>query len=394
MGNVIQETDGQGNLLASYIYANGQRICRVTPDGEVVYYHNDVLGSPVLLMNQDGEVVHLYHFGPFGNIEAAKGTSGNKYRFTGKEQDETGMYYFGARYYEPLVGRFITSDPVTGIAPRSLNPYYYCYANPTTYVDPTGQWVWVVPLALGLYGAYMGYRARGWGGALIGFNMGAIGGGILVIGAEWAPIAGGNIWATLGNAAIGTMFIDVSTQLLTSNEVNWEQAWAAGLSGAVSALAGHYIKKGFYRWIYDPAKLERLFGGFDKAIRAFYTLLAVTGATVLLSTGYGLYRYYIKGEKFGNPWHKITNIFNLDEWVTGKEGGGGGMIGWLDIKHVLLGALYGGIFKAAGINRNVAIVATMISAFLIFESVGEASVPWEYGDFFSDFYGVIGAYGP
>jgi RHS repeat-associated protein len=167
MGNILQETDEDGNILATYIYANGQRIAKVR-GFEIIYYHNDVLGSPVLLMDNSGEVVHLYHFGPFGNIEAAKGTSGNKYRFTGKEQDETGMYYFGARYYDPMVGRFITPDPVMGISPQLLNPYPYCQNNPILYVDPTGEWVWLVAfMAIGALAgggvAYaMGYRPNDW----------------------------------------------------------------------------------------------------------------------------------------------------------------------------------------------------------------------------------------
>jgi hypothetical protein len=297
-----------------------------------------------------------------------------------------------------VIGRWLTPDPITGIAPRSLNPYYYCYANPTTYVDPTGQWVWVIPLALGLYGAYMGYRARGWGGALIGFNMGAIAGGILVIGAEWAPIAGGGIGPTIGNAIIGTMFIDVSTQLLISNEVNWEQALAAGLSGGASALVTYFIKpyieRIIYRYFYYPRikyivdrkKLIDIVSKCDKAPK-LYTLLIAGGTIIALSVGWRVYE-----ENWGNPWQKIMNIFNLDEWVTGKEGGGGGMIGWLDLKHVLLGTSLGGAFRATGISRNVAIAYTVVGLFLLFESVGETSIPWEYGDFYSDIYGVMGAY--
>jgi len=139
-GNVIQELDGKGNIRASYIYANGMRIAKIKADGSVVYYHSDVLGSPVLLMNEAGSVVKLYHFGPFGNLEAQWGTEPNHYLFTGKERDENGLYYFYARYYNPRIGRFITPDSFTGYLelPRSQHPYAYCYNNPVNYIDPWG----------------------------------------------------------------------------------------------------------------------------------------------------------------------------------------------------------------------------------------------------------------
>jgi len=47
-----------------------------------------------------------YRFDPFGNLEAQWGTEPNHYLFTGKEKDENGLYYFGARYYNPRLGRF------------------------------------------------------------------------------------------------------------------------------------------------------------------------------------------------------------------------------------------------------------------------------------------------
>jgi len=64
-----------------------------------------------------------------------------KYKYTGKEKDITGLYYYGARYYDPTIGRFITRDPIKGsiMNPQTLNPYVYCLNNPMKYVDPDGQ---------------------------------------------------------------------------------------------------------------------------------------------------------------------------------------------------------------------------------------------------------------
>jgi RHS repeat-associated protein len=67
-----------------------------------------------------------------------------KYKYTGKEKDATGLYYFGARYYDPTIGRFITRDPIKGniMNPQSLNSYVYCLNNPMKYIDPDGESPW------------------------------------------------------------------------------------------------------------------------------------------------------------------------------------------------------------------------------------------------------------
>lgn len=71
------------------------------------------------------------------------GESGSEdYRYTGKHEDPNGLYYFGARYYDPATGRFTTRDTVFGDLenPQSQNRYVYCRNNPHKYVDPDGRW--------------------------------------------------------------------------------------------------------------------------------------------------------------------------------------------------------------------------------------------------------------
>ena len=132
---------------AIYGYANGQRVAKIKPDGTIIFYINDPLGSPLILMDGDGNIVKRYRFDPWGNLEAQWGTEPNHYLFTGKEKDENGLYYFGARYYNPRLGRFVTPDPRTLNPkdmklenPQSLNSYSYCINNPLRYIDPTGKW--------------------------------------------------------------------------------------------------------------------------------------------------------------------------------------------------------------------------------------------------------------
>ena len=73
------------------------------------------------------------------------------YRYTGKPEDPSGLYYYGARYYDPLIGRFTTRDTVFGGLgdPQSQNRYAYCRNNPHKYIDPTGHW-WETALDVGM----------------------------------------------------------------------------------------------------------------------------------------------------------------------------------------------------------------------------------------------------
>ena len=75
---------------------------------------------------------------PFGEAEVEEGSE--HYLYTGKEKDSTGLYYYGARYYDPETGRFITRDLIAGRKSNSqtLNLYTYCLNNPVNLIDPAG----------------------------------------------------------------------------------------------------------------------------------------------------------------------------------------------------------------------------------------------------------------
>jgi len=185
--NVLCEFyQNNGNPL-EYIYGNGQLISRddllVLPVSKRLVYqnshwfHQDGLGSVVNLTDSTGTVKLSYEYDAFGGITKEEGQVGwkkNKYTFTGKPYDTaSGMYYFGARWYEPNVGRFITKDPwskapddarILGYEekilcdliikhqnsiptyilskglnePQSFHRYVYVKNNPVIYIDPFG----------------------------------------------------------------------------------------------------------------------------------------------------------------------------------------------------------------------------------------------------------------
>ena len=104
------------------------------------YYHPDHLGSSSYITNLDGEVAQHIEYVPFGEvfIEERNNTWNTPYLFNAKEFDEnTGMYYFGARYYEPRLSVWMSVDPLAGRKPMNSG-YTYGLNNPLKYIDPTG----------------------------------------------------------------------------------------------------------------------------------------------------------------------------------------------------------------------------------------------------------------
>jgi RHS repeat-associated protein len=75
-----------------------------------------------------------------GAARSTSGTLNTDERFTGQRLDQDGLYYYGARYYDATIGRFISADSIVPnpANPQSLNRYSYCYNNPLKYTDPTG----------------------------------------------------------------------------------------------------------------------------------------------------------------------------------------------------------------------------------------------------------------
>ena len=100
------------------------------------YYHFDGLGSAVALSNENKEIVERYSYDVFGEPNTI-GSFGNPYLFTGRRFDnETGLYYYRARYYDYYLGRFLQTDPLG--YDDGLNLYTYTGNNPISFIDPRG----------------------------------------------------------------------------------------------------------------------------------------------------------------------------------------------------------------------------------------------------------------
>jgi RHS repeat-associated protein len=226
----------------------------------VRYQLGDHLDSSVLELDQRGAVLSYEEYYPYGSTsyQAVRARTGapKRYRYTGKERDrETGLCYYGARYYAPWLGRWLTCDPL-GVAPSprrragrtgaggqdgaAPNLYQYVAARPTTLIDPDGRQE-RRPRAAAPSGDTAGAGARGGaaGGAGAGAARGAAAGGSAAAGGAGPggagsggaarPASGGGIFGAIGRALHSVS--------------SWMRDWlpgliAAPLAGLVDVLAG------------------------------------------------------------------------------------------------------------------------------------------------------------
>lgn len=128
---------------------------------QTYWVHLDHLGSGSVITNQNGATTNWYEYMPFGEMlmEQSNNEYNNPFKYNGKELDEaTGLYYYGARYFNPRTSIWLSVDPLAIYNPvmetefygdgqhnggvfysGNLNPYIYTYQNPIRYIDPNGK---------------------------------------------------------------------------------------------------------------------------------------------------------------------------------------------------------------------------------------------------------------
>jgi uncharacterized protein RhaS with RHS repeats len=98
---LIAESTSTGTIKVEYVYLNGQPLARIEGDN-VYYYHNDHLGTPMLMTDESGSIVWEGEFLPFGEAYSVTGNITNNLRFPGQYYDEeTGLHYNYFRDYKP-----------------------------------------------------------------------------------------------------------------------------------------------------------------------------------------------------------------------------------------------------------------------------------------------------
>jgi len=131
-------------MIAEYIYLGDQPLAMITKPAEteiVSYFHNDHLGTPLILTNDNQTIVWKAAYTPFGGADISVQTVENPFRLPGQYYDpETGLHYNYFRYYDPTTGRYITPDPI-GLE-GGINLFLYVGANPLMWIDPLGLVTW------------------------------------------------------------------------------------------------------------------------------------------------------------------------------------------------------------------------------------------------------------
>ncbi|MBE7020833.1 MAG: hypothetical protein E7411_05320 [Ruminococcaceae bacterium] len=147
-GNGLRQSKTVNGITTSHIY-DGQNIVKSgnqlffrgihlitrTVDGNKEFYSFNVHNDTTKLVSQSGTILKDYSYDAFGNQKATSENDTNPFRYSGEYFDEeSGLIYLRARYYDTASGRFISEDPIKD----GLNWYVYCGNNPVNFIDPLG----------------------------------------------------------------------------------------------------------------------------------------------------------------------------------------------------------------------------------------------------------------
>lgn len=189
-------------------------------------YHHDPQTSVVGLSGHNGDVYNLTAYAPFGEIEQEAGPVKNFLKYTGREQDQdSGLYQYRARYYDPTIGRFISEDPLGFKA--GVNFYAYVDNNPINANDPSGN-MGILPRVLSA--AASAALERYFAGTAIRSATTAAAGAL----ARNPRLAAGAVAGTIGGAS------GVSGYYATTPDPTPGGATFAGLVGAGQGVASIY----------------------------------------------------------------------------------------------------------------------------------------------------------
>jgi RHS repeat-associated protein len=146
---IVGESDLSGNLQSEYVFFDGERVARKDfPSNAISYYFSDQLKTASVITDASGVIKAESDYYPWGGELQFVNNDSNHYKFGGHEHDiETGLDYFGARYYSNGLGRWVSADwsatpvpvPYADLHdPQTLNLYAYVRNNTLSNVDTDG----------------------------------------------------------------------------------------------------------------------------------------------------------------------------------------------------------------------------------------------------------------
>ena len=135
-GELLAESSPEGDTISRYIPGYGVAAGWNREKSGYHYYHLDEQNSTAYITGNSGEIENRYEYDAFGVLQNSMEEFHNRILYTGQQYDQTsGQYYLRARFYNPVLGRFVQEDVYRG---DGLNLYAYCKNNPVVYYDPSG----------------------------------------------------------------------------------------------------------------------------------------------------------------------------------------------------------------------------------------------------------------
>jgi len=121
---------GVDELVAAWMYDTDSKL-------KPFLFHHDQVTSVTAVTGHNGGTTQSIKYSAFGAVQSSTGSSPNRLKYTGREEDGTGLMYYRARYYDPAIGRFISEDPL-GFASGDMSFYVYAANSPIDNNDPSG----------------------------------------------------------------------------------------------------------------------------------------------------------------------------------------------------------------------------------------------------------------
>jgi RHS repeat-associated protein len=313
------------------------------------YYLRNTQGDITSIINRNGIEVARYTYDAWGNHVVNNLTEDNigdinPFRYRGYYYDkETQLYYLNARYYDPEVGRFISQDNISYLAPETingLNLYAYCGNNPVMLSDSTGMspfWDWIT----GAANTVGNWFADHWVEL-------AVGAAFIVVGALVTALTAGT--------GLGFMAAFGSALLTSMTQVGISVAISAGIGAIVGGITGGWegALKGFGDGIASGFMWGGIFAGGAQILSGGFKMIAQLGANTsktsffqvltpnrlrnggeiakIAKKGQTYYEYGGTLLKVGKNFIDISNktFLHMHLWFTGSA-------------HIPLGTILGGI---------------------------------------------------
>ena len=296
MGTVKTTTNSNGSTTTSklrFSYDADGKVVAVNYNGNYYYYLRNAQSDIVKLIDKTGATVVEYHYDSWGKLLSTSGSlastlgKNNPFRYRGYVYDEeTGFYYLQSRYYNPEVGRFISSDVLlsTGQGVLGHNAYAYCGNNPIVREDTQGNLWGLIAAAVGaVTGAVVGAVTGAVTGAITALASGSDFGETVVAGIASGAAAGAITGAAVGIASDvvsvgiaativigGGVLSGVASELVDAKISKRHSTVAdfviSGLIGGVGSLIGYGAGGGHEGLVAVKEGVKELVGSFKKTV--------------------------------------------------------------------------------------------------------------------------------